>query len=107
MASPQLPKMMLGFVVRRCAAAVGHNPSAEELAAWANSYQDGERTVYLFGRPISIGEAKLILKYPQRPVSARGAAPYECLVAEETAPRPNNVTSFAEAAARLRARRAK
>jgi len=52
MSSPpqQIPKMMLGFVVRRCATAIGHDPSAEEFTAWANTYHDGERTIYLFGR---------------------------------------------------------
>jgi len=99
----QLPKMMLGFVVRRCAAEVGHHPSAEEFAAWANCYQNGDQTVNLFGRPISTQEAKLILKHPERPVSARGAAPYE--LAETAPPIPGKVTSFAAAAARLRARK--
>lgn len=97
-----LPKMMLGFVVRRCAAEVGHHPTAEEFAAWANDYKNGEQSVNLFGRPISTHEARLILKHPQRPVSARSAAPYE--MAEGAAPIPGKVTSFAEAAARLRAR---
>ncbi len=103
---PQLPKMMLGFVVRRCAAEVGHHPTAEEFAAWANSYQDGERTVNLFGRSISTHEATLILKHPERPVSARSAAPYDLVVAN-AAPAPGKVTSFAEAAARLRPRKAR
>jgi hypothetical protein len=30
------PKMMLGFIVRRCAADIGHTPTADEFAAWAN-----------------------------------------------------------------------
>ena len=72
-----LPKMMLGFVVRRCAAALGHPPTAEEFAAWANNYQEGERTVSLFGRQISVAEARLILRHPARPVTARGARPAE------------------------------
>lgn len=104
MASPQLPKMMLGFVVRRCAAEVGHHPTPEEFAAWANSYQNGPHTVHLFGRPISTNEAKVILKHPQRPVSARDAAPYAATM-ESVRPTPGKVTSFAEAAARLRARK--
>ena len=106
MAPPQLPKMMLGFVVRRCAAEVGHHPTAEEFAAWANSYQAGERTVNLFGRSISTHEAKLILKHPERPVSARAASPRDPIVAEAWAVR-GKVTAVAEAAARLRPRRAK
>jgi len=103
-----LPKMMLGFVVRRCAVAVGHEPSPEEFAAWANTQQDGDRTFCLFGRPISVGEARLILRHPGRPVTARNAAPHERLSAEgEPAARPTatNVTQFAAAVARLKARR--
>jgi len=105
-----LPKMMLGFVVRRCAAALGHAPSAEEFAAWANNQRDGGRTFSLFGRPISVGEARVILRHPGRPVTARGAAPYECVddgstpgVEEGTVPRMK-VASFAAAVARLKAR---
>ena len=96
-----LPKMMLGFVVRRCATAVGHAPSAEEFAAWANNQRDGHRTFSLFGRPISVNEARLILRHPGRPVSARGAAPHESGANGAT---PSNVTSFAAAVARLKAR---
>ncbi len=99
-----LPKMMLGFVVRRCAVAVGHEPSAEEFAAWANNHQDGDRSFCLFGRPISVGEARIILRHRGRPVSARGAAPHECVADEETPPTSTKVTSFAEAVARLKAR---
>jgi len=95
--------MMLGFVVRRCAVAVGHDPSAEEFTTWANNYPDGDRTVALFGRPISVAEARLILRRPGRPVSARGAAPHE-RIADEATVAGTRVTSFADAAARLRAR---
>jgi hypothetical protein len=97
------PKMMLGFVVRRCAIAVGHDPTAEEFAAWANQYRDGDRTVFLFGRPISIVEAQVILRHPGRPVTARSATPHE-RIAEEGVPNTSKVTSFAEARARLKAR---
>ena len=102
-----LPKMMLGFVVRRCAVAVGHEPSAEEFAAWANNYQEDGRAFRLFGRPISISEAQLILRHRGRPVTARSAAPHECVPPDESAaaqPSPN-VTSLAAAAARLGSRR--
>ncbi len=98
-----LPKMMLGFVVRRCAAAVGHEPTAEEFAAWANNQQDGHRSFYLFGRPISVGEARVILGHRGRPVTARSARPHEC-VDTATVTASAKVTSFASAAARLRAR---
>jgi len=104
-----LPKMMLGFVVRRCAVAVGHEPSPEEFAAWANVQQEGDRTFCLFGRAISIAEARLILRHPGRPVTARNAAVHEQLrddaQARLTQPAPANVTLFAPAASRLKARR--
>jgi hypothetical protein len=101
-----LPKMMLGFVVRRCAAAVGHAPSAQEFAEWANNYRDGERTVFLFGRPISQREAHMILRHPGRSVTARSATPLEQLVADDM-PAATNVVSFAAAAARLKRRNGK
>lgn len=102
-----LPKMMLGFVVRRCAVAVGHEPSAEEFAAWANTQQDGDRIFCLFGRPISVTEARLILRHPGRPVTARNAAPHERLTEDQqpTTRTTSKVTQFAAAAARLKARR--
>ncbi len=103
-----LPKMMLGFVVRRCTVAVGHAPSPEEFAAWANSQQDGERTFCLFGRAITVHEARLILRHPGRPVTARTAAAHERL-REDGEPLARHasakVTQFAPAVARLRARR--
>ena len=98
---------MLGFVVRRCAAAIGHDPSAEEFTAWANTYHDGERTIYLFGRPITIAEAQVIMRHRGRPVTARGAAPHERMEEDinRVASPAGNVTSFADAAARIKARR--
>lgn len=97
--------MMLGFVVRRCANAIGHDPSPAEFAAWANTYhdEDQKRTVYLFGRAITVREAEMILRHPARAVSARGAKPYEFVSPEQMSGSPK-VTSFAAAAARLRAR---
>lgn len=95
--------MMLGFVVRRCAVAVGHDPSPEEFAAWANHQQEGDRNFSLFGRAITVAEARLILRHRGRPVTARSAAPHEQVRDEERAP-TSRVTSFAAAAARLRAR---
>lgn len=99
---------MLGFVVRRCANAIGHDPSAEEFTAWANTYHDGERTIYLFGRPITIAEAHVIMRHRGRPVSARTAASHEQItdVLDGTCTNlAGNVTSFAAAAARIKARR--
>jgi hypothetical protein len=103
--NPPLPKMMLGFVVRRCAVALGHAPSPEEFAAWANRYADGDRTICLFGRIISVDEARLILRHRGRPVTARSAAAHERIVDEDAA-MAANVTVFNAAVARLK-RRAK
>jgi hypothetical protein len=89
-------KMMLGFVVRRCAAALGHHPTAEEFAAWANNQRDG-RLFNLFGRPISVGEARLILGHPGRPVTTRDASSRPPATASAT----GQVTSLASALARL------
>jgi hypothetical protein len=83
-----LPKMMLGFVVRRCAVEVGHQPSPEEFAAWANSHNDGGRKRRLFGRPITVDEARVILRHRARVVTARSASPYERFVPEEEMPKP-------------------
>jgi hypothetical protein len=101
--NPPLPKMMLGFVVRRCAVALGHAPSPEEFAAWANRYKDGDRIICLFGRIISVDEARLILRHRGRPVTARSAAAHERLVDDDT-PLAPNVRRFETAVARLRKR---
>lgn len=95
--------MMLGFVVRRCAVAMGHEPSPEEFAMWANDQQEGDRRYCLFGRAISVAEARVILRHRGRPVSARGAAPHEQVGDDDVRPTAR-VTSFAAAAARLKAR---
>jgi len=100
-----LPKMMLGFVVRRCAVAVGHDPSPEEFAAWANKHQDGDRVFHLFGRPITVDEARIILRHPARPVTAHRVAPYECVPADDG--QSEKVTSFAAAITRIKVRRVK
>jgi hypothetical protein len=92
-----LPKMMLGFVVRRCVVELGHQPTAAEFAHWANT-----GTARLFGRAISEAEARLILRHQARLVSARSAAPDEqCVAVDELAAAPN-VVRLAD----LRARRA-
>jgi hypothetical protein len=69
------PKMMLGFVVRQCAVALGHPPTPEELAHWANHHGEGRRRYCLFGRPITVEEARIILRHPARPVTVRSASP--------------------------------
>ena len=64
-------KLMLGFVVRRCAREIGHPPTAEEFAAWANGQEENGQRYSLFGRPISPSAARIILRHPGRLVTAR------------------------------------
>jgi len=64
-------RIMLGFVVRQCAVALGHTPTPDELAEWANT-QWGEHGRYcIFGRAISVDEASVILGNPSRLVTVR------------------------------------
>jgi hypothetical protein len=72
----EAPKIMLGFVVRQCAVALGHRPSPAELVEWANNQGKGRQRYCLFGRAITIDEARVILRHPGRPVTVRSAAPY-------------------------------
>jgi hypothetical protein len=65
------PKMMLGFIVRRCAADLGHNPSPDEFAAWANAQSQNGRRYCLFGKPISPLVAKIMFRQPGRLVTVR------------------------------------
>jgi hypothetical protein len=100
MASAPLPKMMLGFVIRRCAVALGRDPSPAEFAEWANTYSDGDRKVCLFGRPISEIEARVMLRHRARPVAARSAAPSEQLKEDVAGVAIARVTSISEVKAR-------
>jgi len=59
-------KMMLGFIVRRCAADIGHNPSPDEFAAWANG---NNGRLCLFGKEISSAAAKVMFSQPGRLVT--------------------------------------
>jgi hypothetical protein len=64
-------KMMLGFIIRRCAADIGHTPSPEEFAAWANDQNENGRRYCLFGKPISPSAAKIMFAQPGRLVTVR------------------------------------
>lgn len=103
MASAPLPKMMLGFVIRRCAVALGHDPTPTEFAEWANTYGDGDHKVHLFGRPISELEARVMLRHRSRPVAARSASAAEQLTENGPQSVPGKVTSLSEAKARWQA----
>jgi hypothetical protein len=72
MASRQEPlRIMLGFVVRQCAVALGHRPTAAELADWANEQRDERGRYRIFGRAITADEASVVLKHPGRLVTVR------------------------------------
>ena len=65
------PKIMLGFVVRQCAVALGHPPTPDELAAWANEQRDARGRYRIFGRAITADDARVILRHPGRLVTVR------------------------------------
>lgn len=83
MAAGDLPKISIGFVVRRCVLALGRRPSAREFSQWANTA--GEQGTAIFGRRVSEQEAAVILRHQGRPVTARSAHPHE-VVAEHELP---------------------
>ncbi len=70
-ARPEAARIMLGFVVRQCAVALGHAPTPEELACWANEQRDARGRYRIFGREISTDEARVILRHPGRLVTVR------------------------------------
>ena len=67
-------RVMLGFVVRRCARDLGHPPTALEFAEWANSREENGRRYCLFGRAISASTAEVMLRHPGRLVTVRAEA---------------------------------
>jgi hypothetical protein len=62
-------KIMLGFIVRRCAADLGHMPSPAEFAEWANGSGRNGRRFCLFGKAISPAAAKIMFSQPGRLVT--------------------------------------
>ncbi len=62
-------KVMLGFIVRRCAADLGHVPSPGEFATWANGQSQNGKRFCLFGKEISPAAAKLMFSQPGRLVT--------------------------------------
>ena len=67
-------RIMLGFVVRQCAVALGRQPGATDLAEWANNQRDEHGRYRIFGRAISVDEAAVILRHPGRLVTVRPGA---------------------------------
>jgi len=62
-------KMMLGFIVRRCAADLGHTPTPDEFAGWANGHGRNGDSHCLFGKEISPAAAKIMFSQPGRMVT--------------------------------------
>jgi hypothetical protein len=93
----RLPKMMIGFVVRRCVVELGRRPTAAEFAAWANG-----GTANIFGRPISEAEAELILRHQARLVTAKSAADDEQYVEFDALAAAPNLVRLADVRARAR-----
>lgn len=84
MAEEKLPKISIGFVVRRCILELGRPPSPREFSEWANTA--GEEGMAIFGRRISRQEAEVILRHQGRPVTARSARPHEVVAKDELPP---------------------
>lgn len=64
-------RIMLGFVVRQCAVALGRTPTPAELAEWANNQRDARGRYRIFGRAITTEEARVMLRHPGRLVTVR------------------------------------
>ena len=62
-------KVMLGFIVRRCAADIGHAPSPAEFATWANDQTQNGKRFGLFGKEISPSAAIIMFSQPGRLVT--------------------------------------
>jgi hypothetical protein len=62
-------RMMLGFIVRRCAADLGHTPTPDEFAGWANGHGRNGDSHCLFGKEISSAAAKIMFSQPGRMVT--------------------------------------
>lgn len=62
-------KVMLGFIVRRCAADIGHAPTPDEFARWANGQRHGGKRFCLFGKEISAAAARVMFGQPGRLVT--------------------------------------
>jgi hypothetical protein len=82
-ARPEPLRIMLGFVVRQCAVALGHPPCADELAEWANDQRDSRGRYRIFGRAISTDEARVILRHPGRMVTVRPGERWHLAVGDD------------------------
>ena len=64
-------KVMLGFVVRRCAKDLGHTPTPDEFATWANNQSLDREDRNIFGQAISTEAAEIMLRNLNRLVTVR------------------------------------
>lgn len=80
----KLPRISLGFVIRRCVLELGRRPTPREFSEWANTA--GEQGMALFGRRIGAYEAEVILRHQAREVTARSARPHEVAAKGELPP---------------------
>jgi len=62
---------MLGFVVRRCARDLGHTPTPNEFATWANNQSLNGEHYNIFGQAISTDAAQIMLRNLDRLVTIR------------------------------------
>jgi len=62
-------KLMLGFILRRCAVELGHAPTPDEFAAWANEQKQNGKSFCLFGKAITSSAAKVMFSQPGRMVT--------------------------------------
>ncbi len=62
---------MLGFLVRRCAREIDHNPTPKEFAEWANNRKDNGHAYNLFGKAITPHAAEVMLRKLGRLVTVR------------------------------------
>jgi len=62
-------KLMLGFILRRCAVELGHAPTPEEFAVWANEQEQNGKFFCLFGKAITSSAAKVMFSQPGRMVT--------------------------------------
>jgi hypothetical protein len=64
-------KVMLGFIVRKCAVELGRQPTPAEFAAWANNQEENGKRYNLFGKPITVSAAEIMLRQLGRLVTVR------------------------------------
>jgi len=98
-------KMMLAFVIRQCEIDLGHPPTAAELARWSNRGGHSGRRSFLFGRPITEDEARIMLRRQTRLVTVRAVDTFAPADTERNGVAAGTVIPLAQARERLVSRR--